>query len=79
MEISDTSLDRDRLAKKRIYAEARIPRYWLLDLNERKLEVYSEPRGDEYAGRAKCEAQEALEVVLDGHVAGAVSVMDLLP
>ena len=41
MEISDTSLDRDRLAKKRIYAEARIPRYWLLDLNERKLEVYS--------------------------------------
>lgn len=42
VEVADTSLDRDRL-KARIYARAEIPTYWIINLPESRIEVYSEP------------------------------------
>jgi Uma2 family endonuclease len=45
VEVADTSLQRDRAFKKRLYAAARIPVYWILDLPESRCEVYSEPSG----------------------------------
>ena len=79
VEVSDTTLDRDRIVKKRIYATAGIPFYWLLDLNSRKLETYSEPEGSEYARATEYEAHESVAVVLDGVTVGSVAVSDLLP
>jgi hypothetical protein len=43
VEIADTSLERDRIMKQRIYARAGIPIYWILNLGDRQLEVYTQP------------------------------------
>ena len=79
VEVSDTTQDRDRIIKKRIYATAGIPFYWLLDLNRRKLETYSEPKGSEYAHTAEYSEHESVAVILDGVTVGSVAVSDLLP
>ncbi len=44
-EVSDTSYDYDRYAKWVTYAAARVPLYWIIDLNRRQLEVHTEPTG----------------------------------
>jgi Uma2 family endonuclease len=43
IEIADSSLRIDRELKRRIYAAAGIPGYWVLDLLNRRLEVYLDP------------------------------------
>lgn len=79
MEIADTSFERDSILKKRIYAAAGIPYYWLLNLKTRSLEVYSVPQGNEYTQRAVHKPEQAVDVVLDGKTVGTVRVGDLLP
>lgn len=79
MEIADSSLERDSILKKRIYASAGIPYYWLLNLKTRSLEVYSVPQGNEYVQRAVVRSEQTADVVLDGNTVGAVRVADLLP
>lgn len=44
VEISDTTLSYDRTVKLRLYARAGIPEYWILDVNNRRMEVYRTPR-----------------------------------
>jgi Uma2 family endonuclease len=79
MEIADTSIARDSIVKKRIYASAGIPYYWLLNLKTSSLEVYSAPRGKEYTRREVYNSQQSVDLVLDGKVAGTIRVRDLLP
>lgn len=43
IEIADTSLEYDRTVKRNLYASAGIPEYWIVNLVERRLEVYREP------------------------------------
>jgi Uma2 family endonuclease len=45
VEVADLSLQRDRTLKKRLYAQASIPVYWIINLSDRQLEVYTEPSG----------------------------------
>jgi Uma2 family endonuclease len=45
MEVADTSLRRDRSTKRRIYARAGIPVYWIANLPGRRFEVYTDPTG----------------------------------
>jgi Uma2 family endonuclease len=45
IEVSDTSYQIDRFVKWVTYAAARIPIYWIVDLNRSRLEVHSEPMG----------------------------------
>jgi hypothetical protein len=44
IEVSDTTLQRDRTVKKRIYARAGISIYWIVNLVEEQVEVYSQPK-----------------------------------
>jgi Uma2 family endonuclease len=44
IEVSDTTLQRDRTVKKRIYARAGISIYWIVNLVEGLVEVYSQPK-----------------------------------
>lgn len=50
IEIADTSLLHDR-EKGAIYAQAKIPEYWILNRSESWLEVYREPRDRQYQAR----------------------------
>ncbi|MFN6567319.1 Uma2 family endonuclease [Dendronalium sp. ChiSLP03b] len=43
VEISDSTLDYDQTTKLEIYAEAGISDYWIVNLNVRQLERYSQP------------------------------------
>lgn len=45
VEVADASLEFDRTVKKGIYAQAGIPWYWIANLVERRLEVFSSPTG----------------------------------
>jgi len=49
VEVSYTSLQKDRLVKTPIYAEAGFPEYWIVDLAGRCVEVYTQPRDGMYA------------------------------
>lgn len=43
IEVADTTLSFDRTHKAALYARAGIPEYWILNLNDRLLEVYLRP------------------------------------
>jgi Uma2 family endonuclease len=49
IEVSESSLAVDRGVKRRLYAACRVPEYWIVNLVERHIEVYSEPADGEYA------------------------------
>lgn len=51
VEVSDTTLAIDMGKKLRIYAEAGVPEYWVVDLNGGKVIRMSEPSGDGYVKR----------------------------
>ena len=51
MELADSSIRKDRRVKLPIYAEARVPEYWIFDLSrpgELRVEVYTGPTPDGY-------------------------------
>ncbi len=44
IEVSDSSLERDRTTKQRIFAKAGVGQYVILNLADRQVEVYEDPR-----------------------------------
>jgi Uma2 family endonuclease len=83
VEVSDSTLASDRVHKARIYARDRIPVYWVVNLPERRVEVYTDPTGpgDEprYATVRHFPAGTAVPVELDGQAVAATPVDELLP
>src|SRR5262249_55299849 len=45
IEISDSTLDGERIDKARIYGRENIPYYWIINLTDRQVEVHSVPTG----------------------------------
>ena len=82
IEVADTSLARDRHDKGRIYANASIPNYWVVNLLDRRIEVYSQPTGAEvtaeYTASQFYHAGEVVPLVLDGYSVTVVPVTELL-
>jgi Uma2 family endonuclease len=82
-EVADTTLLRDRTWKKRIYARARIPVYWIVNLIDRQVEVYTDPTGPaaepDYRQRQDYLPGDSVPVVVDGREIGRLAVSDLLP
>lgn len=62
IEVADTTLDKDRTVKGSLYAEAGIPFYWIVNLPERQLEVYSRPANGQYKLRQICLPDEKVEI-----------------
>jgi Uma2 family endonuclease len=83
VEVSDSTLLGDRTDKGRIYARAGIPCYWIVNLPDRQVEVYSSPSGvtasPGYGQRQDYRAGDAVPLTLDGVALAAVPVQDLLP
>lgn len=48
VEVADSSLAYDREIKGALYASAGISEYWILDLQNRVVEVFTEPSGERY-------------------------------
>lgn len=79
VEVADSSLSRDRGLKKRIYAKAGIPVYWIVNLAERKVEIYSQPSETDYQQRQDFESDAEIPVIIEGSELGRIAVSDLLP
>lgn len=56
IEISDSSLRRDRELKLPLYADAGIQEYWIVDVQDEVVEVYTNPSGSSYESvqRRRC-------------------------
>lgn len=48
IEVADSSLQKDRELKARLYAECGVPEYWVVNLVDHVVEVFREPREGEY-------------------------------
>ncbi|MBY0521865.1 MAG: Uma2 family endonuclease [Gemmataceae bacterium] len=83
IEVADSSLRRDRGWKKRLYARVRVPVYWIVNLVDRQVEIYTEPSGPseqpDYAQRQDYGPADQVPVVIEGREVGRLSVTDLLP
>jgi Uma2 family endonuclease len=83
VEVSDSTLRRDQGFKKAIYAKAGIAVYWIVNLIDRRVEVYSEPSGAGEAAdyRLRQDAAEAdhVPLVIDGREVSKIAARDLLP
>lgn len=51
IEVADSSLEKGREAKLLIYAAARIPEYWIVNLETKEIEVYQSPEKELYRSR----------------------------
>jgi Uma2 family endonuclease len=83
IEVADSSLLRDQRDKTRIYARANIPVYWIINLVDRRVEVYTHPSGPTavpaYGTFQTFQPGDSVPLVLDGAAVGTVPVADLLP
>lgn len=79
VEVSDTSLSWDRREKLAAYARAVVPTYWILNLVDRQLEVYTSPDADRYQITQVLNADDRASIVINGSEVGQISVADLLP
>ncbi len=82
VEVSDSSLAFDRGDKLRVYARASVPEYWVVNVVDRQVEVYTDPTGPaaqpDYRTRTDYTAGMTVPVVLDGTAVGAVAVTDVI-
>ena len=83
VEVSDSSLRQDQVSKKRIYAKASVTVYWIVNLVDHRVEVYSDPTGEadlpDYRTRRFYVESEQLPLVLDGREIGQIPAGELLP
>jgi Uma2 family endonuclease len=83
IEVAESSLLRDQRDKTRIYARGGIACYWIVNLVDRRVEVYSHPSGPTavpaYNSFQIYQPGDSIPLVLDGAAVGAIAVADLLP
>ncbi len=66
VEVSDTTLARDRGEKRAAYARGRIPIYWIINLIDRQVEVYSGPSARGYRTSRVYKSGQEIPVVIVG-------------
>jgi hypothetical protein len=83
IEVSDTTVTRDRQDKGRLYSRAAIGCYWIINLVDRQIEVYTEPTGPDanpsYRQSRVFGINDAVPPVLEGKEVAQIPVRDLLP
>lgn len=82
IEVADSSLERDRY-KCQIYARSGFPIYWIINLVDRRVEVYSNPTGSDpkpaYRRRDDYGPEQSVPVVIEDHEVAALGVSEMLP
>jgi Uma2 family endonuclease len=86
IEVADSSLEWDRTTKKHNYARAGIPVYWIVNLCNGQLEVYSEPTGPtdppdqpSYRRSITYGPEQTVSLVIEGKEVAQLAVRDFLP
>jgi Putative restriction endonuclease len=83
VEVADTTLQRDRTSKKRLYARAGIAIYWIINLQEQKIEVYTKPLSNaeepDYQEQQDFSPHDSIPVLINNQVIAEISVQTLFP
>ncbi len=86
VEVADTSLDLDRRVKGPIFAKAGVPIYWIVNIPDRRFEVFTEPTGPttetevpRYRAEKTHREGESVPVAIQGNEVGQIAVSDVLP
>jgi Uma2 family endonuclease len=82
VEVAESTLFDDRNIKGPLYARARIPVYWIINLLESKVEVYSQPRAGRnaaYQQRQDYGMDDFVPLTIERREVGRINVRDLLP
>jgi hypothetical protein len=82
IEIADSTVEQDRTVKGRTYARARLPIYWIVNLVELKIEVYSQPRSGKtiaYRRHEEFGVEYGVPIVVAGREAARIPVRHLFP
>ncbi len=82
VEVADSTLWLDRTVKAKIYAQASIPYYWIINLVNSQIEVYSDPTGPDsqpqYQKRTDYGLADSVSLNLPGQTPVMISVKDLI-
>lgn len=64
VEVSDSTLEKDRTIKVPLYAMANIPEYWIINLVDKQIEIYRQPKkGAYHFKQIISEKDQVIEVV----------------
>ena len=77
IEVSESSLGKDRGIKKALYATAGVPEYWIVNLEDRVVEVYTHPANGTYADADIKGPQDTLSPLAFSDI--SLHVAELLP
>ena len=77
LEVADSTVGVDTVAKARLYARAGIADYWVVDVNARRLLVFREPREGEYKAINTYQAHEPVSPL--AAPAAQLRINDILP
>ena len=78
-EVAVTSIGEDRGKKLSAYAAAGIPVYWIVNVEEARIEVYGAPSQTAYQSRTEYKLGQLVPVVIDGVTIGQIAVDRILP
>lgn len=81
-EVADSSLRDDQTIKLELYAGSKVAVYWIVNLVDRRVEVYTDPKRGKapaYKTRTDYGPDDAIPVVVAGTTLGTIAVKELLP
>lgn len=83
IEVSDSSLENDRTIKIRMYAGAGIQEYWIVNCEERQVEVYTDPhavaKSPQYRKLTTYLPGQSVPIHIAGKKLGELAVKELFP
>lgn len=81
IEVADSSLTLDRGVKRQIYAANEVPVYWIVNLLDRVVEVYTQPdrQRSDYTHCEVYSPAQSVPVPLAGTFQGEIPVAEFLP
>lgn len=78
MEVGDSTRLDDRRYKGTLYAREKIAVFWLINVVERKVEVYTNPQGGQYQNKVEYAENESVPLMLDGVKLADIPVSELI-
>ena len=78
VEVAQSSVAADR-ALAATYGGGQIPAYWIVNVVDRQIEVYSNPKDGVYPPPRMIAAAGLVDLVIDGQVVAQIPAADLLP
>ena len=77
VEVSDSTLRSDQTVKMHLYARGGVPEYWIVNIQERVLEVYRQPTPEGYSEKVVVPASDSIQPL--AAQTATITVADLLP